>query len=102
VNAKRIVDALLEVKVKKLVDDPARVPYWERERRQHHADALKQIRDRYGRASDKAQPTPRQAKLIARWKQQGKERRIIDYCDREKIDPNRVLTRLSTTPTLPV
>jgi hypothetical protein len=85
VNAKRIVDTLLEAKP---------VPYWEREHRQRHTDALKKVRDRYGRAGDKAQPTPRQAKLIARWKQQGKDRRIIDYCDREKIDPNRVISRL--------
>jgi hypothetical protein len=93
--SKRIVDTLLEAVVKtKLVDDPSRVPYWERAHRKRHQDELERLRGRYGRAEDKAQPTPRQAKLIARWKQQGKDRRIIDYCDREKIDPNRVLSRL--------
>ena len=100
-NAKRIVDTLLEDDPK-TVDVRAVSRWWEKELQQRRKDDLERIRGRYGRASDKAQPTPIQAKLIARWKSQGKERRIIDYCDQKKIDPNRVLTRLSTTPTLPV
>jgi len=80
--------------VETLLDDPARKPWWKRDAEKRHQDELERIRGRYGRASDKAKPTPRQVKLIALWKRQGKDRRIIDYCDREKIDPNRVLSRL--------
>ena len=108
-NAWKIVDMLLNeaytgqahkmVLPSRLSDKAiAKLPFWKRDAINAHKNRMAQIRGRYGRSSDKAQPTPRQAKLIARWKQQGKERRIIDYCDREKIDPNRVLDRLSTAP----
>lgn len=80
----QIVEALLE----------AKKPYWQREKEQAHKTAMKAVRDRYGRAEDKAQPDPRQAKQIAKWYKAGKNRRLIDYCDREKIDPNRVIARL--------
>jgi hypothetical protein len=89
-----------EAVVKKMIDDPirARDRFWKLRhklrQRKHVKDQLAQSRAMYGRASDKAQPTPVQAKLIALWKRQGKERRIIDYCDKEKIDPNRVLAGL--------
>lgn len=87
-NAKRVVEML--------IDDPKRTPWWKRDAAKRHQADLEHIRGRYGRAGDKAQPTPRQAKLIIKWKKEGKERRILDYCDREKIDPNRVLARMES------
>lgn len=80
--------------VEMLIDDPKRTPWWERDAQKRHQDELERIRGRYGRAEDKVQPTPRQARLIALWHRRGEDRKIIDYCDKNKIDPNRVLAGL--------